>query len=213
MNFHAILFDLDGTMTDPSLGIVNSILYALERMGVTEPDPAGLVSFIGPPLRQSFACRYGFKPAEVERAVALFREYFTEQGIFENRLHEGVERLLKNLVDGGADLVLATSKPTVFARRILNHFALAEYFVAVQGSELDGRRTCKQDVVRDALGRVTSRPAVMVGDRGEDVRGARANGIAVAGVKWGFARANELETAAPDYLVHTMAQLQGLLGD
>ncbi|HDP95576.1 MAG TPA: HAD family hydrolase [Candidatus Aminicenantes bacterium] len=211
MNWKTILLDLDGTLTDPAQGIVRSVLYALEKLGITEPEPGGLVDFIGPPLHQSFARRYGFSRKQAFHAVALYREYFSERGIFENRLYAGIDGLLAGLARRGACLVLATAKPTVYACRILEYFQLAGFFSVVQGSELDGRRTRKLEVVRDALKRVPPGPAVMVGDRGSDIRGARANDISAVGVTWGYARPGELDAAAPDHIVSSIAQLNSLL--
>ena len=212
MKWTTILFDLDGTVTDPAEGIVNSILYSLERMGIEEPDTRVLTDFIGPPLHESYMRRYGLDRDGAFRAVDLYREYFAPRGILENRLYPGMAELLGGLARRGADLVLATSKPTVYARRILAHFHLDGLFAHIQGSELDVRRTRKREVVRAALERVSPRGAVMVGDRIDDVRGARENGIPAIGVTWGYARPGELAAAAPEHLVRSVPELARLVG-
>lgn len=212
MMWTTILFDLDGTVTDPAEGIVNSILYSLERMGIDEPDPGSLKDFIGPPLHESYIRRYGLDRADAFQAVDLYREYFAPRGIFENRLYPGMAELLGGLARLGGKLVLATSKPTVYARRILEHFNLDEFFVLIQGSELDGRRTRKSEVVRTAMKKISTEAAVMVGDRVDDVLGARENGIPAIGVTWGYARPGELAAAAPEHLVCSVPELSKLVG-
>lgn len=212
ITWKTLLFDLDGTVTDPAEGIVNSILHSLERMGISEPDPESLQDFIGPPLHESYIRRYGFNREEAFHAVALYREYFAPRGIFENRLYPGMAELLENLARLGGELVLATSKPTVYARRILEHFRLDGLFVHIQGSELDGRRTRKSEVIRAALEEFPAEAAVMVGDRTDDVVGARENGIPAVGVTWGYARPGELAAAAPEHLAHSVPELAELMG-
>ena len=188
MAWKRILFDLDGTLTDPATGIVNSILHALNRMGIPESDPAALTQFVGPPLHESFATRYGLSTADAFCAVEYYREYFTDRGIFENRVYPEIPDLLERLAGRDCCLVLATSKPTVYAKRILDHFGLNRLFSAVWGSELDGSRTRKGEVIRAALDDpACSGAAVMVGDRIDDIRGARENGIPGVAVYWGYA--------------------------
>jgi len=212
MNWNTILFDLDGTLTDPAAGIVNSILHALERMAIHEPEPEALTDFIGPPLHESFAARYGLEREQAFRAVSHYREYFADRGIFENRLYPGIPELLASLDRRQMSLVLATSKPTVYARRILEHFNLHGYFSHIQGSELDGRRTRKDEVVQTALTLAPAGEAVMVGDRAADVLGARTNGLPAVGVTWGYARPGELADAAPEHIVSSVPELGVLLG-
>ena len=138
-----ILFDLDGTLTDPGEGITNSVAYALARYGITVEDKSTLNCFIGPPLAESFAKYYHLSDEDSKRAVDIYREYFAVKGIFENRLYDGISEMLKTLKKAGKTLLLATSKPEVYAKQILDHFDLLQFFTFVGGSELDHRRVDK----------------------------------------------------------------------
>ncbi len=210
-NFDTLLFDLDGTLTASLPGITRSIQYALSKMGIEEADAARLRRFVGPPLHITFAEQYGMSPAAAQQAIDYYREYFGEIGIFENAVYPGIPALL-TAVAGQHRIALATSKPTVYAERILAHFELTGYFTAIIGSYLDGRRTDKAEVIRDALlavpdyGRV-----VMVGDRAHAVFGARANGIPVIAVAYGYATPEELRDAAPDAIADDVPHLAQLL--
>ena len=141
-----LLFDLDGTITDSQLGITRSAAYALERFGIHVDDPAALKFFVGPPLHDSFAEHYGFSQEKAVQAVAVYREYYREKGIFENEVYPGIPGLLKDLKENGRTIILATSKPTVFARQILDYFLLSEYFSYISGAELSGVRNNKDEV-------------------------------------------------------------------
>jgi len=210
----AVLFDLDGTLTDPKLGITNSIQHALRKRGHPVPHADALEPFIGPPLEQSFRELLGLSPGDARQALADYREYFEVAGWRENRVYDGIPELLAGLRGKGARLVLATAKPTVFAERILSHFELAEHFDAVVGSHLDGRRVEKRELIADALATlsgVDSGSAVHVGDRSHDVLGARANGIASIAVAWGYGTREELVRAEPDSLCESVAALRLLL--
>lgn len=138
------LFDLDGTLTDPKEGIVNSVLYALKKVGIEELHISELDSFIGPPIQQSFVERYNMNEGEVERAVFYFREYLKQRGLLENNIYEGIPILLKQLKDTGNRLFIATSKPTIFAEQVIEHFQLTNYFEDIIGSNLDGTRIKKR---------------------------------------------------------------------
>ena len=213
MAWKRILFDLDGTLTDPATGIVNSILHALKRMEISESDPAALTRFIGPPLHESFAGRYDLSTADAFRAVEYYREYFRDRGIFENRVYPEIPDLLERLAGRGCGLMLATSKPTVYAQRILDHFGLSPLFSAVWGSELDGSRTRKGDVIRAALDDpACSGAAVMVGDRIDDIRGARENNIPGVAVRWGYGAPDEFASISPEFRAEDVAELSTLLG-
>ena len=204
----AVLLDLDGTLTDPREGITRSIRFALERLGLEAPPARELEDWIGPPLRRCFEERAGLDRATSARAVELYREYFAERGIYENRVHPGIPELLARLRAVRLRLVLATSKPGVYAERVLAHFALREPFEHVIGSFLDGRRVEKRELVADALtalGDVACGRAVMVGDREHDMHGARACGIASIAVTWGFGSRAELRCA--ERLADTPAEL------
>lgn len=212
--YDTILFDLDGTLTDPQLGITRSVAYALAKFGITVPDRAALIPFIGPPLHESFARVYGFDRAQAFQAVAYYREYFTDTGLYENAVYPGIPALLADLTAHGRRLVLATSKPTVYATRILEHFHLAHYFTAIAGSNLDGTRTAKADVIAHARSLLATPPtrAVMVGDREHDIIGAQANGLDTIAVLFGYGTLNEITAAQPTQTAATVAELATLLG-
>lgn len=154
-----VLFDLDGTLTDPMVGITTCVQYALAAAGIEEPDLQKLTPFIGPPLKQSFMEFYGFSDKKAEQAVEKYRERFKDVGIFENEVYEGIPKLLSSLKKEGMLLSVASSKPEVFVKRILTHFSIDSYFDAVVGSELDGRRTDKKEVVAEALKRLYEKDA------------------------------------------------------
>lgn len=146
-----ILFDLDGTLTDPGVGITNSVMYALEKYGIIVSDRSELYKFIGPPLMQSFENYYGFDKNEAERAVSLYREYFRDRGIFENQVYDGIKQLLGTLKAKGKVVGLATSKPEVYAKQILEHFELDGDFDFISGSMMSGERTDKGEVIAWAV--------------------------------------------------------------
>ena len=207
-----IFFDLDGTLTDPALGITNSIMYALQHFGIEVADRRELYSFIGPPLREQFEIAYGFTPAQSEIALREYRVYFGEKGLFENTVYEGIPTMLKTLKERGCQLVLATSKPQVYADRILEHFNLKQYFTFLSGSELGGARVEKADVIRFALDelKITDpTQVVMVGDRSFDVDGAAACGIETIGVTYGYGSREELQGAKQ--IVDTVEELANAL--
>jgi phosphoglycolate phosphatase len=166
-----ILFDLDGTLADPKVGITKSFEYALNSFGIAA-DPDSLTHFIGPPLRASFAEHYGFDQAQTERAVAKYREYFREHGIFENQIYDGVPEMLRELQSSGYTIALATSKLEAYAQQILEHFGIARYFAFVCGDTPEGSRSGKAEIIRRILGHlrgITPENAVMVGDRKHDI--------------------------------------------
>lgn len=208
-----VLFDLDGTLTDPKEGITRSIGYALAGMGVAVDDLDELTRFIGPPLAVSFAEGYGFDEGQVARAVALYRERYGERGLYENALYDGVPALLEALRAGGCRVGLATSKPTVYARQILKHFEVDGLFDLVAGSNLDGTRSDKAEVIRYAMDELGGTPGdfVMVGDRRHDLDGASRCGIDAVGVLYGYGSHAELAACRSVALVATVEELQGLL--
>jgi phosphoglycolate phosphatase len=212
--WRAVLFDLDGTLTDPKLGITRSVQYALRKHGIDPPDADALEPFIGPPLEQSFRLTFGFDAAKARRAVEDYREYFALHGLYENEVYAGIPALLRDLRAANVRIGLATSKPTVFAQRILDHFDLAKHFDLVVGSFLDGQRVEKSEVVAHALAGVADiRPerVVMVGDRMHDVHGARENGIDAIAVTYGYGSHEELSAAEPMSLATSVDELRLLL--
>ncbi|MGT2911297.1 HAD family hydrolase [Streptococcus cameli] len=214
--YQTILFDLDGTLTDSSLGITNSVAYALEKMGITVPPKQNLLTFIGPPLAESFQANFGLSEETVREAIALYREYFAEKGIYENQLYPDVLQTLKTLKEEGKTIILATSKPEPFARIILDYFELSSYFDEIVGASLDGRLSEKGDVIREALHRATiSEPAtcLMVGDRKHDIIGAHTNHMNSVGVLYGFGSKEELQTAGATYLIQTLPDILKLKKD
>lgn len=205
-----LLFDLDGTLTDPMEGITNSVAYALDSFGIHEEDHRKLIPFIGPPLTDSFEEFYHFSHENALKAVEKYREYFSDRGIFENRVYEGILPMLRVLKENGRVNILATSKPTVYAKRIVEKFGLVEYLDDVQGSELDGTRVKKADVIRYALrenhiGDLAE--VIMVGDRKHDMIGACEVGIEAAGVLFGYGSREELLMAGADYILESVEEL------
>lgn len=213
-SYKYILFDLDGTLTDPKEGITKSVAYALESYGIHVEDLDSLCKFIGPPLKDSFVKYYGFEDAKAEEAVEKYREYFKPYGVYENKVYEGVDNLLIKLKEGGKVVVLATSKPTVFARTILEYFDLMKYFDVVCGSELDGSRVKKGDVITYALeqAKVTDKSqAVMIGDREHDIIGAKQNGLDSIGVLYGYGCMEEFKEHGADAVAATVDELIEML--
>ena len=215
--FSYILFDLDGTLSDPKQGICGSVQYALKSFGIDEPDIDRLEPFIGPPLRDSFMKYYGFTPEQAEEAVAKYRERFSVTGKYENTLYPGIAPLLHDLVRAGAKLAIASSKPTVYVEDILVHFGIRQYFDIVVGSELDGTRDRKEEVVDEALRQLDEKygakpcEVVMVGDRCFDVEGAKAAGTRSVAVTYGYAQPGELEQAGADIIVRDVEGLRQVL--
>ena len=214
MQYNTILFDLDGTLTDSAPGILNSVRYACRKMGLALPEEATLRRFLGPPLVDSFRELVGLSPAEADRAVAAFREYFPEKGIFENEVYPGIPAMLADLHSRGCKLILATSKPEEFARRIMEHFDLAQYFTAICGATMDETRTDKAEVIAYALdtAHITDKTGVvMVGDREHDVLGAKKNALPCIGALYGYGSRAELSAAGAAAIADTVADLHTLL--
>ncbi len=207
-----VLFDLDGTLTDPKEGITRSVQYALKALGRPVPPMEELLWTIGPPLRWNFVKLLGSEDL-ADEGVRLYRERFAEIGLFENDVIEGVPALLDRLLAEGRRLYVATSKPHVFARRIITHFGLADRFAEVYGSELDGTNADKRDLFRTILAKERFDPerAVMVGDREHDVIGALSSGIPTIGVRWGYGSDEELLAAGAAALVDSPAEIAALL--
>ena len=233
-----ILFDLDGTLTNPKTGITKSVQYALAHFGIEE-EADNLTQFIGPPLIDSFMNFYGFSLEQAREGVTVYREYFAPKGIFENDVYPGVPEMLSALKEKGAILAVASSKPEVFVEQILEHFDLAKYFDVVVGSLLNETRTSKEEVVEEALRQLgvmstdnlrqvgytkkdndivatmedddKKATIAMVGDRKFDIIGAKAHGLTAVGVSFGFAEPGELEAEEPDFIAETVEQLKDYL--
>lgn len=211
-----ILLDLDGTITDPKIGITKSVQYALKSKGILIEDLDSLCRHIGPPLKTSFMEFYGFSEREAEELVEKYREYFKDTGIYENEVFEGMDELLRKLQAEGKRLITATSKPEVFAKRILEYFHLDQYFDDICGATLDSSRISKEDVIRYALeknGIQDLSEVVMVGDREHDIIGARKVGIASLGVLFGYGSRQELEQAGATRLALTVAEVYDIIID
>ncbi|MBO7630842.1 MAG: HAD family hydrolase [Lachnospiraceae bacterium] len=197
------LFDLDGTLTDPAIGITNSVMHALEKYNIRVKDRSELYPFIGPPLTDSFRKYFGFTEEQANQAVVYYREYFRDTGIFENKVYDGIPELLAELKKRGCKVALATSKPYEFAVRILKHFQLYDYFDFFGAATMDGRITKKADVIAELfreLDNADKSEMLMIGDRDQDIAGAKANGLRSAGVLWGYGSEEELTGAGADYL-------------
>ncbi len=208
-----ILFDLDGTLTDSAEGIVNSTVHALHKRDITVTDRSELRKFVGPPLIDSFMQFYGYTHEEAVQAVADYREYYTDRGIWENTVYPGIPELLSALKAAGKTVIMATSKPEHFAKQIAVRFGLAEYFDLIAGSTMDETRTKKSDVITYALTQLNADAAraVMVGDRFYDVAGAHALSIPCIGVTFGYGSEEELRTAGAVAIAHDTTDLHRLL--
>ena len=213
-NYDILFFDLDGTLTDPGLGITNAVMYALEKYGMEIPPRESLYKFIGPPLIWSFQNYYGFSKEKTDEAVRFFREYFSVKGLYENEVYEGIPELLESLRAKGKTLCVATSKPEKFAVEILEHFDLAKYFHHICGAEFDEKRGTKHEVIEYALGRCGNPErgdVLMIGDREHDILGAKAAGLGSLGVLYGYGDRAEHEAAGADGIVETVAELAAVL--
>ena len=215
--FSCILFDLDGTISDPKQGICGCVQYALRSFGIEEPELDRLEPFIGPPLAESFMKYYNFTAEQAQEAVEKYRERFSVTGKYENVLYPGMGALLHDLKASGATLAIASSKPTVYVEDILVHFGIREYFDIVVGSELDGRRVHKEEVVAEVLSQLAARgesdpdKMVMIGDRSFDVEGAKAIGAHCIAVSYGYAQPGELENAGAEIIVRDVEGLRSVL--
>lgn len=215
MHFDPIFFDLDGTLTDSALGITRCVQYALESFGIHENNPASLRRFIGPPLVTAFRDYYKFSEEQARAATEKYRERYRDTGIFENRVYDGIVPMLAALKEQRRTLAVATGKPTLFTNRILEHFDLAQYFSAVIGTEFDGRRSDKAEVIEELLvqfGVTKKRDSVlMVGDRHHDILAAKRCRVPSLGVQFGFAEPGELEKAGADFICDTVASMTKFL--
>lgn len=229
--YQFLLFDLDGTVTDSGPGIMNAAQRALLAYNIEEADRERLRLFVGPPLDKSFMERYGFSEEDAWKAVAVFREYYNEIGIFENSVYPGIEEMLKSLKERGYVLAIASSKPQIMIHRVLEHFDIEKYFDVIVGCELDGTRSSKSEVVTEVLIQLSRLAAernlvnphemgdtdiisqirmnaVMIGDRFYDVEGAHALGLPCIGILYGYGSRQEMEDAKADFIFETVKDLE-----
>lgn len=212
--YSVILFDLDGTLTDPAEGITNSITYALKKFGINVQDKKELYKFIGPPLKDSYQKYYGFTPKMADDGITYFREYFESYGWKENNLVDGVPEMLEELKTKGKRLMMATSKPEKFAKMIAEHFGIAKYFEFIGGATLDEKRCDKAEVINYVLKscEVTDKQSVlMIGDRKHDVIGAKKVGIDSMGVLFGYGSREELEKAGVTMIAENVKNVVELI--
>ncbi len=210
-----LFFDLDGTLTDPKEGITRCLQYGLEQLGRPAPPQAELVQYIGPPLRWTFPRLLTTDDsALIDAAIAHYRRRYADVGMFENELYPGIPELLKRLREEDFRLFVVTSKPTIYAERIVDHFGLTEYFEAVYGPHLDGRFDDKRELIAHLLAErsVTASDTIMIGDRASDILAGQANGTHTLGVTYGFGSIEELQTARPDRICHHPHEIHQALG-
>lgn len=214
MKYEYILFDLDGTLTDPKEGITRAVAYALKSFGINVSNLDELEPFIGPPIRDSFQLFYSLTLLQAEEAVRKYREYFSVRGKFENEVYPGIFELLGKLKRQGKKLIVATSKPTEYSIQILEHFNLLTFFDFVAGSEMDGKRSHKEELIQYAfeMNHITDLSKVlMIGDRNFDIIGANKVGIDSVGVLYGYGNRQEHEDAGATYIVESVEELEQLL--
>lgn len=213
MKVKNILFDLDGTIIEPQEGIINSVLYSLNKMGIKETYVNDLKKFIGPPLIDSFKEHYKLNEESANKAIIYYREYFSRTGINENSLYDKIENLLIDLHRNKINLFIATSKPTVYAKQIMKSYRLDSYFKQIVGSNLDNTRKDKEEIIDYVLtkNQLSKNETIMIGDRSFDIIGSKKNGIESIGVTYGHGSAKELKTANANYIVETVEQLENLL--
>ena len=209
--FDYLFFDLDGTLTDPALGITNSFKNALKYFGMEIPSYETLCTFIGPPLPDTFKLHFGFSEEKAAEGVKKYREYFASKGLLENEVYPGIPELLAELKKAGKKLVVATSKPEEFSVQIIEHFGLSQYFENVCGSKMDESRSKKDEVIAYAIERnhITDKSKIlMIGDREHDILGAKKVGLKSCGVLFGYGSLKELETAGADFIADNINKLK-----
>lgn len=213
-NYEYILFDLDGTLTDSGEGITKSVQYALKSFGIFVDNLKDLNKFIGPPLKDSFKRYYNFDDEKAELGLKKYREYFADKGIYENRLYDGIVEVLEELKKNNKKIILATSKPEIYAKQILEHFKIDHYFTFAAGSDFEETRVNKGEVISYAFKEakiLDSSKVVMIGDREHDIIGAKENNIKCIGVLYGYGDVIELTQARADYIVKSPKELLDIL--
>lgn len=212
--YRTILFDLDGTLTDPGIGITNSVAYALDKFGIHPASREELYPFIGPPLIDSFQMFFHFPPEDAKQAVAYYREYYNGKGIYENTLYEGIEGMLRSLQNLGCRMMVATSKPEEFTLRILDYFHIRSFFSFVAAATMDGTRGTKEEIIAYALDKghiADKQSAVMVGDRKYDILGAKKMGLASIGVLYGYGSEEELIESGAGHLARQVGDIKDII--
>jgi len=209
MKYSNILFDLDGTITDSKIGIINSIKQALSNFNIQENDTVVLNQFLRPPLLDSFKNVYKLSESDARLALTYYREYYSDKGIFENELFPGIIPLLEKLTNDKKTIYMATSKPTVYAKEIARHFRIGHYFRSIYGSNIDGSRSDKTEIIKYLMATENIDPAqtIMIGDRKHDMIGAKNNGIDSIGVVYGYGGEQEMKETDPTYIIHTTGDL------
>lgn len=213
-NYDYILFDFDGTIMDTGRGITNSVSYAIDKFGDSPLDMKELLKFVGPPLQDSFENICGYDKAKAERAVAVYREYYKAKGMLECSPYEGIEAVLEKLQSAGKKLVIATSKPEAFTKKILDHYKLLQYFNFVAGATFDTTRTKKEQVIAYALESCNIKDkskVLMVGDRLYDIEGAKINDLDSMGVVYGFGSYEELKNAGATYIGEKVTDIEKII--
>ncbi len=208
-----ILFDLDGTIIEPEVGIINSILFALDKMDIRASNKEELKAFIGPPLIDSFEIHYGLNKENAAKAVNYYREYFSEKGIYQNTLYPEITNVLKQLKNEDYKLFIATSKPTIYAEKILEHFKIINLFEGVVGSNLSNSRKDKEEIVHFVINtyNLIRNETIMIGDRKFDIIGARKNSIKSIGVTYGHGSLDELQGEKASYIVDNCLDLPNII--
>lgn len=209
----SLLFDLDGTLTDSKDGIINSVLYSLQRLGIYNISQETLISFIGPPLRESFTKSLGLSHQDSELAVQYYREYYMDKGMYENSVYEGIPELLTFCKKESITLYVATAKPEHYAGKIIEHFNLDSYFKDICGCTLDATRDNKTAVIGYVLQKhgLYTDNTIMIGDREHDINGAHSHNVRSIAVGYGYGTRKELQDCNPSYYAVTVKELQQLI--
>lgn len=212
--YRVVLFDLDGTISDPKEGIIQSLTYALQKMGISTLEKQKLDLFIGPPLQDSLKQYVQLTDKQIQVALGYYRERYKAIGMYENTLYEGIVPMLGDLKASGLTLAVATSKPTLFAEAILDYFQMDQLFELIVGSNMDGTRRHKKEMISDVLTKLDMtdlNEVIMIGDRSHDIIGAKACGIDSIGVTYGYGSAAELTSAGATYVVNKVTDIKRVL--
>lgn len=214
MKYDYVFFDLDGTLTDSGEGIINSFKYTFKHYGMEEPSREVLRTFIGPSLYMTFEGYFGFSHEKAVEAIAVYRTYLNEKGLYENKVYPGVMEILKYLHEQGIKIAMATSKPECQSIKVAEYFGFTEYFDKICGAELDGSRSDKADIIQyaiDSLGVKDKSKILMVGDRKFDILGAKKIGVDSCGILHGYGTREELQEAGADFIINTPEELKAIL--
>ncbi len=209
-----VLFDLDGTLTDSREGIINGFIYALNSLGIKEEDRKSIEKYIGPPLDESFRNGYGLDEEQVKNAVNKYREYYSAEGLYLNKIYQGMKELIIDLYNNDKKVILATAKPLEFSRRILEQNDILQYFNFLSAYMIDGTRTTKQEIIKYALDNIENLnldESILFGGRHYDIECAKVNNLKTIGVTYGFGSEEELKDAGATYIAHDMKELHDIL--